>query len=152
MSITFKLAEIADVPVLLGCMQQLYEQDGVLFEQDLAQVALTRLLQDETLGRVWLIRWDQDVIGYVVLTLGYSLEFQGRDAFIDELFVCEGYRGQGVGTQTLTFLESVCHSLEVKALHLEVERNNAKAQHFYRKVGFGDRNYYLMTKLIQAEG
>jgi len=36
------------------------------------------------MGRVWLIQYQGQVIGYVILTLGYSLEYGGRDAFIDE--------------------------------------------------------------------
>ncbi|MDX2215429.1 MAG: GNAT family N-acetyltransferase [Oculatellaceae cyanobacterium bins.114] len=149
MNINFKPAAIADVALLLSFMQQLYEQDGAVFEPARAEAALLRLLNDPTLGRIWLICHEAEAIGYGVLTLGYSLEFGGQDAFIDELFVQKDYRGQGVGTKTLDFLESMCQELEIKALHLEVEHENAKAQQFYRKVGFGDRHYYLMTKRIQ---
>ncbi|MBD2459995.1 GNAT family N-acetyltransferase [Oscillatoria sp. FACHB-1407] len=79
-----------------------------------------------------------------------NLEFRGRDAFIDELFVQADYRGRGIGTAAPELLEAQCRELEVRALHLEVEHENAKAQQFYRKVGFGDRHYYLMTKWIQG--
>jgi hypothetical protein len=38
-------------------------------------------------------------VGCVVLTLGYSLELLGRDAFIDEFYLREVYRGRGWGRQ-----------------------------------------------------
>jgi ribosomal protein S18 acetylase RimI-like enzyme len=77
-----------------------------------------------------------------------SLEFGGRDAFIDELYVRPAYRGQGIGTKVLKFADEVCRSAGVQALHLEVERKNVKAQTFYRKVGFQDHDRYLMTRWI----
>ena len=42
-------------------------------------------------------------VGYLVLTLGYSLEYGGRDAFIDEVYIRSSYRGRGIGTAALTF-------------------------------------------------
>ncbi len=55
----------------------------------IARGALEVLVGDETLGRVWVICAAGAAIGYVVLTLGYSLEYGGRDACIDELYVRE---------------------------------------------------------------
>lgn len=42
------------------------------------------------------------------------------------------YRGRQIGTQTLGFLEERCQTLNLQALHLEVEHQNLKAQRFYR--------------------
>ncbi len=63
---------------------------------DLAR-AVTVLLQDPSLGRMWLIEVAGSSIGYLALTLGYSLEFHGRDSFLDELFIQSPYRGHGFG-------------------------------------------------------
>jgi ribosomal protein S18 acetylase RimI-like enzyme len=100
------------------------------------------------MGRVWLIQYQSQAIGYVILTFGYSLEYGGRDAFIDELYIEPAYQGQGIGKQTIKFLEEVCISLNVQALHLEVEKQNTSAQSFYRQVGFEDHDRYLMTKYL----
>jgi hypothetical protein len=43
-------------------------------------------------------------MGYVGLTLGYSLEFEGRDAFIDELYFQEPFHGQGIGAKALAWV------------------------------------------------
>ena len=148
MSVTYRVAAIADLDILLGFMQELYEQDHLEFDQFIAHTALEHLIQDDSLGRVWLIQSGNKAIGYVVLTLGYSLEYQGRDAFLDELYLHSDYRRQGIGTKTLQFVEDTCRSLNVQALHLEVERENVKAQQFYRKVGYEDHDRYLLTKWI----
>jgi hypothetical protein len=40
---------------------------------------LTGLLRDPALVRVWLVCAEETVVGYIVLTFGYSLELLGRD-------------------------------------------------------------------------
>src|SRR5918997_799998 len=89
-----------------------------------------------------------EVAGYVVITFGFSLEFRGRDAFIDELFVKDAFRGRGLGAATIRFAEGVCRGRGVRALHLEVERANTGAQSVYRRAGFKDHDRYLLTKWL----
>jgi GNAT superfamily N-acetyltransferase len=148
METTYKFADNSDTELLIQFIQEFYKYDGHPFDEASICAALAKILEDNSLGRVWLIQQDNQAIGYIVLTFGYSLEYRGRDAFIDEFYIRESHRGQGVGVKTIQFIESVCPSLEIKALHLEVERENTIAQSFYRKVGFADQNRYLMTKWI----
>lgn len=149
MKIYYKPAENNDIEALLSLIQEFYQIDGsISFNAVFTRNALIQLLSDESMGRIWLIHYDSKVIGYVVLTLGYSLEYGGRDAFIDELYIHPSYQKQGIGKQTIQFLEEVCISLDVRALHLEVERDNISAQSFYRRVGFNDGDRYLMTKWL----
>ena len=148
METTFKFADNSDTELLIQFIQEFYKYDGHPFDEASIRAALAKILEDNSLGRVWLIQQDSQAIGYIILTFGYSLEYRGRDAFIDEFYISESDRGQGVGVKTIQFIESVCPSLEIQALHLEVERENTIAQSFYRKVGFADQNRYLMTKWI----
>ena len=148
MEIEFQRAARADVEELLPMMRGLYEHDRLPFDEATARDALERLLADERLGGVWLIRSGAQTLGYLVLTFGYSLEFRGRDAFLDELYLRPEARGRGAGRKALGFAEGVCRALGVRALHLEVERANTAAQALYRKAGFVDHNRYLMTKWV----
>jgi len=129
-------------------MREYYAFDHLPFDEAAARRALEALLDNGSFGRAWLIEDGGAAIGYVVLTLGYSLEYHGRDAFIDELYIREGYRGRGIGRQALALLEATCRELGVQALHLEVERSNPVAQEVYRRAGYKDENRYLMTKWI----
>ena len=47
----------------------------------------------------------------VVLTLGWSLEYHGRDAFVDELFIAPSCRGRGLSKLALGVLEDACRDL-----------------------------------------
>ncbi|MBD2541042.1 GNAT family N-acetyltransferase [Coleofasciculus sp. FACHB-SPT36] len=144
----FKIAEKSDIETLMEFIREFYEFEHLKFDESIVRAALSNILHDDSLGRVWLIQHGDEAIGYVVLTFGYSLEFRGRDAFIDELYIRESYRGQGVGMSVIQFIESVCPSLGIQALHLEVERKNTPAQNLYRKAGFKEHDRYLMTKWI----
>lgn len=91
---------------------------------------------------------DELTAGYVVVAFGYSLEFHGRDAFVDELFLRPAFRGRSLGREVLRFVEEQCRAAGVTALHLEVERKNTAAQEFYRRLGFQDHDRYLMTRWL----
>src|SRR5258708_4133551 len=74
--------EKADLLVVL--MREFYAIEHLPFDESVIKSSLATLFGDESLGRVWLIGLDQETIGYVVLAFGFSFEFHGRDALIDE--------------------------------------------------------------------
>jgi len=90
-------------------------------------------------------------VGYLVITFGYSLEYHGQDAFIDELFIEANYRHQGIGTKAMEFALEACRELGIHALYLEVERANIAGQALYRKFGFEDSDRYLLTRRLEEE-
>jgi GNAT superfamily N-acetyltransferase len=148
MEMDFVQAGPADAELLVGMMREFYEHERMEFEEGAARRALGELLGDRRLGRVHLIREGAEVAGYLVLTFGFSLEFGGRDAFVDELFLRANWRGRGVGRRALEFAAEVCRGEGVRALHLEVDHVNTVAQALYRKSGFRDHDRHLLTKRI----
>lgn len=144
----FKVAQPSDVNTVMNFMRNYYDYDQIPLDEAAAHKALTQLLNSDSFGRVWLICVSDKPIGYVILTLGFSLEYQGRDAFIDEIYIEEAYRGQGIGTKTFAFVEAQTRALGVQAIHLEVERHNQQARNFYGKIGFKDNDRLLLSKRI----
>ena len=145
---SFRPANHRDADALVEMMRGLYEHDRSPFDEPEHRAALAHLLANDSYGLVYLLLSDEEVAGYVVITFGFSLEFRGRDAFIDELFVRDEFRGRGLGNAAVRFAEGVCRERGVCALHLEVERANTRAQSVYRKSGFKDHDRYLLTKWL----
>lgn len=133
------------IPDLLQMMADFYKIDGYPFDYPLTHKNFTEFLQKEHLGRGWLILHQDLIIGYLLLCFGFSFEFGGRDAFLDELFIKEAFRGKGAGTAAVEFVSSEAPKHGVKALHLEVELTNEKAFSLYRKKGFKEHQRRLMT-------
>lgn len=73
----------------------------------------------------------------MVLTLGFSIENGGRDAFIDEVYLLPEQRG-GRGDEVMAFVEAAARSLGVRNLYLEVVAGNDRATALYGKRGFVD--------------
>ncbi len=147
----FRPADDSDIETLLAMMREFYAQDGLRFDEPAARRALHGLIHKSDLGCVFLILEEGEIAGYAALTFGYSLEFHGRDAFVDEIYLRDEYRGKGIGKSALEFLCAVCAESGVRALHLEVERHNTNAQQVYRKFGFKEHDRYLMTKWISHQ-
>jgi GNAT superfamily N-acetyltransferase len=144
----FQPATTEDVAALVGMMEALYRNDGHAFDAARAERATLALLNSPSWGHIWLIQRDGISVGYVVLTFGFSLEFGGRDALLDELFILEPHRSQGLGKQALEFVFDYCRTEKIRALHVEVFLGNDKAAAIYSRSGFERDTRQLMTKWI----
>ena len=147
----FRLAVASDTEALLEFMQEYYAFDGHGFDREKARVALTALLRDPKLGLAWLILDGDAAVGYIVLCIGYSLEWLGRDAFVDEFYLREEYRGRGWGRQSMTFLEEAARAAGIRTLHLEVVEKNTSALQLYRKLGFAEHRSTFLSKWIAQD-
>lgn len=71
------------------------------------------------------------------------------DGFVDEIFIRPAVRGRGLATEVLIELPKTLGQAGIKALHLEVDRQNESAQRLYQRTRFQPReSYMLMTKLL----
>jgi ribosomal protein S18 acetylase RimI-like enzyme len=138
-----------DLDALLPLLRDFCAEDGHPFDEGPARAALEGLLRDARHGRAFLIEDQGRLAGYLVVTFGYSIEFRGCDAFVDELYVIPGHRGRGLGREALRTAEACCREADARALHLEVGRDNGPAQQLYRSWGFADRSSYLMSKQLR---
>ena len=143
-------ASLADLDELVGLMEEFYAEARYPLNVERAREAFQSLLGDERLGRVWLIEATSAHVGYMVLTLGYSMEYGGPDAFIDDLFVQPAFRGAGLGSAAVAEAQAFCLAQGIRALHLQVDRQNAIAQNLYRRAGFVGNERELLTLPLAA--
>ena len=151
-SLQFKEATFEDEAALLPMMRSLAEQEPgkINFDEPAARAALRQFAALPAFGRVWLLYEGPALVGYIILTLGFSFEFHGHDAFIDELFIDARHRRRGYGGQALAYVEEKAREMGVNAIHLEVDRGNDPALELYRRSGYQDHDRYLMTKWLKG--
>lgn len=140
-----RIATPSDCGLLVELMSEFYGESHYALDRRRAESAFSELLRNEQLGRVWLVELQSEIVGYAVLTLGYSMEYGGRDAFVDDLFIRPAFRRKGLGRMTLAAMRAKSEELGVRALHLEVGRDNASAQALYLRAGFTDTDRQLLT-------
>lgn len=141
-------ASIEDIPRLVALMTEFYAEAATPLNAARAAEAFAALLSDDRLGHVWLIQAGNDDVGYVVVTFSYSMEFGGRNAFLDDLFIRAPFRGTGLGTGALKEVWVFCAENGVRALHLETGRDNVAAQALYRRAGFKVTDRQLLTLVL----
>lgn len=144
MNVSLELARINDLIDVIPLVKAYHEFEEIDANEEQIRGAVTPLLITDHAGRIWFVTSNGEHVGYVALCFGYSIEFRGRDAFLDELFIKEGHRGKGIGKEVLRLLEPEAKKLGVKALHLEVAHENDRAKRLYETCGFKARDRYLL--------
>jgi GNAT superfamily N-acetyltransferase len=147
--VQLRAARRGDAAAILTLIRRFYAHEGLTYRARGTRSALERLLADRSLGAVWVATDGGVPVGYLVVGFGYSLEFLGRDAFVDELYLDPPYRGHGLGRRFLQAAERACRARGVHALHLEVDPGNAVAHGLYRWWGFVDHHRRLMTRWLR---
>jgi ribosomal protein S18 acetylase RimI-like enzyme len=117
-------------------MDEFYAEAAYPLNRKRAAEAFGQLLGDERLGYVWFIQANSREIGYVVLTLCFSMEYGGLIAVIDDLFVQKAFRRKGLGTAALTEVRAFCEKFGIRAILLETGHDNEPAQALYHRIGF----------------
>jgi ribosomal protein S18 acetylase RimI-like enzyme len=143
--VTIRAAQPVEIDRLLDLMRELYAADHMAFVEARARAALAALIGDLTRGWVLVAADGDTVVGYAVVTRGYSLEFGGAFALLDELFVVDEARRRGIGAAIVRAAVARCRAEGVQAVRLEVERANDGARRLYERLGFAAHDRDLMT-------
>lgn len=147
MTAALRLARPDDLDRLMALVAAFHSESGIEQDDEKRRTALAPLLDGIPHGCIYLIGPGRAPLGYVILTFGWSVEFGGMDAFVDEIYIRPAVRGRGIATEVLHDLPKALAEAGLTALHLEVDRTNESAQKLYLRSGFKPRDrYMLMSK------
>ena len=143
--IQFRPLTTTDIDIIVQMMQEFYAIDNYPIDAEISKKLFHEFIADENLGKAWLILSDNEIIGYVILTFIFSFEYQGKIAFLDELYLSEKARGKGIGNQAVAFIIERSKKLSLKLIYLEIENHNQNAQKLYIASGFELHNRKSMA-------
>jgi len=146
-----RIANEQDIAVLLTMMEPFNALECVPWDPRAKARALETLLSDTDLGVVGLLSTATETIGYFVVTWGYDLEWDGRDAFLTELFLVPGARGRGFGSQAMERIEAVAREHGARALHLMVRNENIVARRLYARHDYVSPPRIFLSKQLSGE-
>ena len=147
--ITFKLLQSSQIEIITQMMLDFYAIDNYAFKIVKTKELFKEFCANESLGKAYLIFNDNEIVGYFILTFVFSFEYQGRIAFLDELFIKNEQRGLGIGNKTIQFILSLINEFNIKMIYLEVENHNENAQKLYLANDFEFHNRKIMTYKIK---
>lgn len=151
MSLTTRRALPEDAPLLLAMAQDFHVEDGSPLDAA-AQATIAHVAAGEPLAPAYLLHEDGAVIGFFILTLGYSVENGGTDGFIDDIYLIPEARGRGLGKKSVALAMAEAKAIGIRVLLLEVEAHNGRAYDLYRKMGFADTQRRLLRMVLAGDG
>lgn len=130
-------------------MQDFYAIDGYEMDEDISRNNFRQFIEQENLGQCWLIKDNEQVMGYMILVYFFSFEFKGKVAILDELYLNAHARGRGIGKKAVQFIQDYAQQTAVKLIFLEVEEHNEAAKKLYSNQGFGFHPRKIMRYSIE---
>ena len=106
MSVELRLSSEKEIDLLLPFVRAYHEFEELNTTDEQRESSVRTLLSNPELGRIWMIYSKGAPAGYVALGMGYSIEFGGRDAIIDEFYIRPEFRGRGLGASALDLLKN----------------------------------------------
>ena len=85
---------------------------------------------------------DEKPCGFAMLSRTFSQEAGGVSITVEEIYIDEQHRNQGMGTQ---FFEYMKENIPAARYRIEVEADNEKAKRLYERMGFEVLPYVQMV-------
>jgi GNAT superfamily N-acetyltransferase len=135
-NIEVSLADPRDVDPLFKLLQHQFSEHQITVDSDRLLSALHHLIASRPLGFALIAREDQCAVGFGVVSFAWTLEHGGKSAWLDELYVVPGRRGEGIGS---LLIEKVIEEVKAQgsmALDLEVDADHRRSERLYKRKGF----------------
>jgi ribosomal protein S18 acetylase RimI-like enzyme len=149
MEIKLLEAQSSHLLELMKLIEKFYHHFDYSFDYEQHSQLVEKFLANPHFGKIYLIQNQNQWIGYLALTFGFTFEYGGKDAFIDEFFIDPDDRSQGIGKYVLNEIQKKANSLELNALHLQTEKYNTRAKELYQSVGFKDKERSTLTWRVE---
>lgn len=144
---TIKEMKAEDAQAVLKMMKIFYDSPAV--SHDVPEDTMKRNIEactSENPSIEGYVFWEQEnIAGYGMTAKSFTTEFGGNCIWVEDLYIMPQYRGSGIGTQFLSYVEERFLGQAV-LLKLEVERNNTAAVEVYKKCGYEELPYMEMVK------
>jgi ribosomal protein S18 acetylase RimI-like enzyme len=152
-----RAATLADLPLLVAFSGALNAHESIVVTDAELEAGLRQLIGDPQLGVVFVIEdagaivaseaSPGTIVGYALCAFTFDLEFNGREAWLTEIFVVDDARGRGLGTAAMQDIQRELHARGINALHLQVRPDNP-ALALYERLGFSRVPRVIMTRRL----
>jgi ribosomal protein S18 acetylase RimI-like enzyme len=141
----------SDIPYVFELIKEL-----ALYEDSLSEVEISmeKLEKDgfgtNPLFHFFVAESDGKIIGLALFFTYYST-WKGKSVYIEDLFVKEKFRGQGIGKKLLNEVVKYSRENDFDNVIWQVLASNQSAIDFYRSVGANLDNKWINCRLNKAD-
>lgn len=150
--IRLKFAEKAHCPLILAMIQELAE-----FEQLGSEVTATVPLLEATLfgerayAEILLAYVEDTPAGFCLFFHNYSTFLARPGVYIEDIFVREPYRSQGIGMMLINAMKEIAASRHCGRMEWWVLNWNQRAIAFYQKLGAVPMHEWTVYRLTESQ-
>ena len=134
-----------DRQLFLTLMDEFYHSDAVLHPTPAAYHINTfeEIMRSDRYLLAYILEHDNKTAGYALLSRSFSPEVGGTVIWIEEIYIRENFRSQGLGSEFFDWLEK---EIPAARYRLEIEPDNQRAAELYRRRGYKNLAYTQMVK------
>jgi len=142
---TIRGMEEKDRRQVLEMMRVFYASPAVLSNgsEEIFEADVNACISDSPYLEGYVFENTEEIQGYAMVAKSFSTEFGKPCIWIEDIYVKNAYRGLGIGSLFLKFIEGKYPN---SVLRLEVEAENERAVNVYKKCGYEVIPYMEMKK------
>jgi ribosomal protein S18 acetylase RimI-like enzyme len=145
--LTARRITAADADLFLDMARAFHKEDGHALNAA-GEASIREVAAGVELAPAFFLEENFEIVGFFVLSLGYSPEHGGTDGFIDDLYLIPAARGRGLGRAAMELALAESRACGIRVLLLEVEAGNDRAYRLYTSMGFTDTKRRLMRLVL----
>ena len=130
---------------VLEMMRIFYASEAVFTNgsEDIFNTDIDNCINENPYIEGYIFEENNCIQGYAMVAKSFSTEFGKPCIWIEDIYVKDEYRGLGIGSNFLNFIEQKYPN---SLFRLEVEAENVRAVNVYKKCGFDVLPYMEMKK------
>ena len=145
MHYTIRSMEMRDRDDVLKMMRVFYSSPAILTNgsEEIFERDIDNCINDSPYLEGYIFEGEDAILGYAMVAKSFSTEFGKPCIWIEDLYLKDEYRNDGIGSAFFDYIESKYNDV---IFRLEVEEENDRAVHVYKKCGFEIMPYMEMKK------
>lgn len=150
--LTFRPITAADETDFYTMAEEFYHSDAVLhpIPAEYHRRAFAEMMRSGQYLSGYIFTDGDNTAGFAVTNRMMQHEAGGVMVWVEDLYIRPAYRGQGLGSRFLAWLEEQLRG-DAVMLRLETELENERAQELYYRLGYENLNYLQMIKRLDEE-
>lgn len=145
-------AKLSDIERLIDLLTVLFSKEAEFVpNRDVQRDGLRLILEDATIGTIFVVKSEQNIVGMVSLLWTISTALGGKVAILEDMIVDPLWQGKGAGTFLLEHSIVYAKAFGCKRITLLTDSDNYDAHRFYERFGFENSLMQPMRIMLEEK-